>query len=69
VDAFAATLARELRALGLVDDVRIESTLEGRVIEVHVLDSGLLSDSFAPEVPSDAYMVIESDTVGTTPAG
>lgn len=69
VDAFAATLARELRALGLVDDVRIESTLEGRVIEVRVLDSQLLTDSFAPEVPDDAYVVIESDTVGTTPAG
>lgn len=69
VDAFAAILARELRALGLVDDVRIESTLEGRVIEVRVLDSQTVPDSFAPEVPSDAYVVIESDTVGTTPAG
>jgi hypothetical protein len=69
VDAFADALARELRALGLVDDVRIESTLEGRVIEVRVLDSQLLPDSFAPEVPSDAYVVIESETVGTTPAG
>lgn len=69
VDAFAAKLAQELRALGLVDDVRIESTLEGRVIEVRVLDSSLLPDSFAPDVPSDAYVVIESDTVGTTPSG
>jgi hypothetical protein len=69
VVAFRDTLVRELRALDLVIDVRIESTLKGRVIEVRVLDAHLLTDTFAPEVPRDAYVVIESDTVGTTPAG
>jgi hypothetical protein len=69
VDAFRDALVRELRALGLVVDVLIESTLEGRVIEVYVLDPQLLPDSFAPEVPRDAYVVIKSETVGTTEAG
>lgn len=67
--AFRDALGQELRALGLVDDVRLELTLEGRMIEVYVLDSQLLPDSFAPDVPSDAYVVIESETVGTSEAG
>jgi hypothetical protein len=68
VQGFRDRLGRELNKLGIESDVNIESTLQGRIIEVHVTDADLLPGSFAPDVPSDAYVVVESPVVGTVPA-
>ena len=68
VEDFRDQLGHELHELGIESAVYIESTLQARIIEVHVTDAGLLPESFAPDVPSDAYVVVESPVVGTVPA-
>lgn len=69
VQDFRDQLGHELFELGIESAVNIESTLQGRIIEVRVTDAGLLPASFAPDVPSDAYVVVESPVPGTVPAG
>ena len=69
VNDFRDALVREVDALGIEAGIYVESTLSGRMIEVHVLDVSALPDSFGSEIPDDAYVVIESETVGTVPAG
>jgi hypothetical protein len=68
VQDFRDQLGRALHELGIESDVNIESTLQGRIIEVKVIDADLLPESFASDVPSDAYVVVESPVVGTVPA-
>lgn len=65
IETFKDTLYQDLRTLAIQGDVSVSSTLTGRKIEVHVLDAGVLPDSFGSEVPDDAFEIIESETVGT----
>ena len=62
-------LGQELGALGIEYDMNTERSQTGRVMQVRVRDAGALPDSFAPGVPDDVYVVVETEHVGTVPAG
>lgn len=59
----------ELRDAGVPGDVLVNSTLEGRMLEVVVEDLESLPGSFGVNVPEDMYVVVEGETSreGVTP--
>ena len=59
VNGFRDALVQDLETVGVAGDVFIESTLTGRMIEVHVLEGAQLPDTFGYPVPADAFRVIE----------
>ncbi|MGI9528344.1 MAG: hypothetical protein ACR2NG_01415 [Acidimicrobiia bacterium] len=61
INEFRDALANELRDLGVPLDVPIESTVNGRHIEVRTPDLDALPDGFGAGVPEDAYTLVESD--------
>jgi hypothetical protein len=62
-------LVREVGALGIEYDMNVVHSQTGRVMQVRVRDAGALPDSFASGIPDDAYVVVETERVGTMPAG
>ena len=63
VNGFRDTLVAELRGAGLDGDVNIESTSEGRKIEVRTPDIDALPDGFGITVPSTAFIIVETDDI------
>ena len=63
VNGFRDTLVAELRGAGLNGDVNIESTSEGRKIQVRTPDVDALPDGFGSTVPSDAFTIVETDDI------
>lgn len=63
VNGFADTLIAELSSAGLVGDVLIESTVEGRRIEVRTPDVDALPNGFGSTVPSTIYTIVETDAI------
>lgn len=61
VNGFRDTLVAELQSAGLEGDVLIESTSEGRKIEVRTPDVDALPDGFGSTVPSTAFIIVETD--------
>ena len=64
VNAYRDELLQELNEVGVEGDVLIDSTLEGRVIEVRVQNLESLPQSFGSNVPADVYEVVEGDIRG-----
>ena len=63
VNGFRDTLVAELRAAGLEGDVNINSTSDGRMIEVRTPDLAALPDGFGSTVPSGAFTLVETDDI------
>ncbi len=63
VNGFRDTLLSELGRAGIAGDVAIESTVEGRKIEVRTPDVGALPSGFGDTVPSTAYTIVETDDI------
>ncbi|MCP3976991.1 MAG: hypothetical protein GY720_21090 [bacterium] len=63
ISGFRDTLVAELRAAGLRGDVNIDSTNEGRKIEVRTPDVDALPDGFGSTVPSTAFIIAETDDI------
>ncbi len=61
VTGFRDTLVAELSSADVAGDVLIESTVEGRKIEVRTPDLGALPDGFGSTVPSNAFTIIGTD--------
>lgn len=61
VDSFRDDLVQELRDAGVPGDVLVNSTLEGRTIEVIVEDLKSLPPSFGSDIPDDIYEAIEGE--------
>ena len=63
VNGFRDTLVAELRSAGLEGAVLIESTSEGRKIEVRTPDVDALPEGFGSTVPSTAFIIVETDQI------
>lgn len=63
VNGFRDTLLSELRSADIAGDVAIESTEEGRKIEVRTPEIGALPSGFGNTVPSSAYTIVETDDI------
>ena len=63
VNGFRDTLDGELRSAGLEGDVLIESTSEGRKIEVRTPDVAALPEGFGDTIPSTAFTIVETDDI------
>lgn len=61
VESFRDDLVQELRGAGVPGDVLVNSTVEGRMIEVVVEDLESLPASFGANVPDDVYEVVEGE--------
>ena len=61
VNGFRDTLVSELRRAFVAGDVSIESTENGRKIEVRTPDVDALPGGFGSTVPSTAYTIVETD--------
>lgn len=61
VEDFRDNLLQELTDVGVEGDVLINSTVEGRTIEVVVEDLDSLPPSFGSDVPADVYEVVEGE--------
>ena len=61
LNGYRDVLVSELDRAGVPGDVFIESTPQGRSIEVRTPDLDALPSDFAASVPTDAYTVVESD--------
>ena len=61
VNEFRDALVAELEFLGVAGDVYIQSTLSGRLIEVHVLDPDQLPESFGDAIPAAAFSIVEAE--------
>lgn len=59
IDNFRDDLMRELGDVGVEGAVLINSTVEGRTIEVVIEDLDSLPQSFGSDVPSEVYEVVE----------
>jgi len=63
VEGYRDALILEIRRSGVPFDVAIESTEQGRMIEVRTPDIASLPDGFGSPVPADAYTIIETDVL------
>lgn len=63
VNAFRDGLVQKLSDLGVPGQIVINSTLNGRFIEVQVLDPEQLPSDFGNEIPDDAFTIVKVDSV------
>ena len=61
INGFRGALVKDLAVLGIPGDVYIQSTLTGRLIEVHALNPAQLPDSFAHGIPADAFTIVKAE--------
>jgi len=67
-EEFRSALIEQLAAAGVSGDVNMNSTLNGRFIEVRVPDADELPNTFGNGVPDDAYSIVVTTDL-TRPAG
>ena len=63
VESFRDALVQELHEADVPFDVPIESTEEGRRIEVRTPDTSALPEDFGSTIPADAYTIVETDAI------
>jgi hypothetical protein len=63
VNGFADTLLSELRRADIAGDVAIESTEDGRKIEIRTPDVDAVRSGFGNTAPPMAYIIVETDII------